>query len=268
MKIEGKRTLITGGSSGIGLAVAKALAKRGARVLISGRRAKGLADALIEMQVDGVEALSVMADVSTDEGRQKTIRAAESNLGGLDILINNAGGVRAGRLERTSEADIRAMIEVDLVAPILLSRMALPYLRLSGDAMIVNVTSNAALLGMPFYTTYAGAKAGLARFGEALRRELFGEGIHVLTVYPAATETPMMATSQAGSELGFTREPASDVAEAVAAAIETDALNVFRGGEGRLAMIVMNRENPARLDLRFSEMKSALEVAVEGHSAL
>src|SRR3546814_2742545 len=72
------------------------------------------------------------------------------------------------------------MIEVDLVAPILLARAALPALRASGDGLIVDITSGIALIGMPFYATYAAVKAGLARFGEALRRELKGEGVHVL----------------------------------------------------------------------------------------
>jgi uncharacterized oxidoreductase len=76
------------------------------------------------------------------------------------------------------------MLSIDLLAPILLTRAALPSLRASGDAVVVNVTSGIALIGAPFYATYAAAKAGLARFSEALRRELKGEGIHVLTVYP------------------------------------------------------------------------------------
>ena len=101
--------------------------------------------------------------------------------------------MRAGRLEATSEAEIEAMVTVDLLAPILLTRAALPALRASGDAAVVNVTSGIALMGAPFYTTYAAVKAGLARFGEALRRELKGEGVHVLTIYPGATDTPMMS---------------------------------------------------------------------------
>jgi len=93
------------------------------------------------------------------------------------VLVNNAGGVRAGRLESMAEEEIRTMIEVDLVAPILLTQAALPQLRASGDGLVVNVTSGIALVGAPFYTTYAAAKAGLSRFGEALRRELKGEGV-------------------------------------------------------------------------------------------
>ena len=107
----------------------------------------------------------------------------------------------------------------------------MPSLRASGEAMVINVTSGIALIGAPFYATYAAAKAGLARFGEALRRELKGEGIHVLTLYPGATETPMMKTNRAGPELGFNREPASAVAAATIAGIEADAFEVVRGGE-------------------------------------
>ena len=74
--------------------------------------------------------------------------------------------MRAGRLENTPEAELQAMIDVDLVAPILLTRAVLPALRASGDAMVVNVSSGIALIGAPFYATYAATKAGLAHFGE------------------------------------------------------------------------------------------------------
>ena len=160
------------------------------------------------------------------------------------------------------------MIEVDLVAPILLTRASLPALRNSGRGMVVNVTSAAALIGLPFYATYAATKAGLARFGEALRRELKGEGVHVLTVYPGATDTPMMRTSNAGPELGFAREPASAVAQAIVDGIEADAFEVVRGGEVRAAMIALNRDDPAALDQRLLDMKPALAAAVRDHSAL
>ncbi|MEZ5936076.1 MAG: SDR family NAD(P)-dependent oxidoreductase [Alphaproteobacteria bacterium] len=212
--------------------------------------------------------MTVAADVASEAGRAATLERALEALGGLDILVNNAGGVRAGRLEQIAEADIRAMVEVDLVAPILLARDALPMLRASGDAMIVNVASGIALVGAPFYATYAAVKAGLAQFGEALRRELKGEGIHVLTAYPGATETPMMRSNRAGPELGFTREPARDVAEAIAAGIEDDAIEVIRGGESRAAMIALNRTDPAVLDARFLGLKADLEDAVKDHAAL
>jgi short-subunit dehydrogenase len=196
------------------------------------------------------------------------LKEAVHLLGGLDILVNNAGGVRAGRLENTPEEELQAMIDVDLAAPIFLTRAALPALRTSGDAMVVNIASGIALLGAPFYATYAATKAGLARFGEALRRELKGEGVHVLTVYPGGTDTPMMKSNRAGPELGFSREPASAVAEAIVDGIEAKTFEVIRGGEARAQMIALNRDNPTAVDERFLGLKPALEEAVKDHSAL
>jgi uncharacterized oxidoreductase len=190
MDLKQKRVLVTGGSSGIGFAIAEAMAARGARIVIAGRRETKLAEAAAQLSRAGSKVMFVAGDVTVDTGRHRLLSETVATLGGLDILVNNAGAVRAGRLELLPEEDIRGMIEVDLVAPILFTREALPHLRKSGDALIVNVTSAAALTGVPFYGTYAAAKAGLSRFGEALRRELKGEGIHVLTVYPVATDTP------------------------------------------------------------------------------
>jgi uncharacterized oxidoreductase len=268
MKLQGKRALITGGSSGIGLAIAEAMLAKGATVAITGRRPEVLAQATKQLGQHGSGVESIAADVATEKGRQTTLKRALDRLGGLDVLVNNAGGVRAGRLEDTTEAEIRAMIEVDLVAPILLTRAALPALRSSGDGLVVNVTSGIALVAAPFYATYAGVKGGLAKFGESLRRELKGEGVHVMTVYPRATDTPMMSTSRAGPELGFNREPARAVAVAVIEGIEQNAFEVIRGGEARAKMIALNREDPAALDKRFLDLKPALAEAVRDHSAL
>jgi uncharacterized oxidoreductase len=268
MRLQGKRVLITGGSSGIGYAIAEAMLARGATVAITGRRAEVLAEAANRLRQGGRDVQSVAADVGTEKGRQTTLELALDKLGGLDILVNNAGGVRAGRLEDTTEAEIRKMIEVDLVAPIMLTRAALSALRASGGGLVVNVTSGIALVAAPFYATYAGVKGGLAKFGESLRRELKGEGVHVMTVYPGATDTPMMSSSRAGPELGFTREPANAVAAAVIEGIEQDAFEVIRGGEARAKMIALNREDPAALDKRFLDLKPALAEAVRDHSAL
>ena len=150
MILQGKRALITGGSSGIGLAIAEAMLAKGAKVAITGRRPDVLTETAKQLRKGGRSVDSIAADVSTDKGRETTLRLALEKLGGLDILVNNAGGVRAGRLEDTMEAEIRAMIEVDLVAPILLTRAALPALRASKDGLVVNVTSGIALVAAPF----------------------------------------------------------------------------------------------------------------------
>lgn len=155
MNLKGKRVLITGGSSGIGFAIARALLARDAKVAITGRRAAVVSDAAKELRKAGGSITGIAADVGTAEGRKLTLRQAVDALGGLDVLVNNAGAVRAGRLEATSQNEIEAMLNVDLLAPILLTRAALPVLRAAGDAMVVNVTSGIALIGAPSRSAYA-----------------------------------------------------------------------------------------------------------------
>jgi NAD(P)-dependent dehydrogenase (short-subunit alcohol dehydrogenase family) len=268
MKLTGKRVLITGGSSGIGLALAEQLGAKGAAVVITGRREAVLREAVKALRAKGAHAEGVAADVTTEAGRLASLQGALSLLGGLDMLVNNAGGVRASRLEKTTDEEIRAMLDVNLLAPMLLTRAALPHLRASGDGSIVNITSAAALIGMPFYAAYCAAKAGLAQFGEALRRELKGEGVTVLTVYPSGTDTPMMSSSRASAEQGFSKEPAAAVAEAVVSALQAGAIEVIRGDENRAQMVELNWADPERLDERFALLKPDLEEAVKDHRAL
>ena len=119
MNLNSKRVLITGGSSGIGLAIAQVMLAKGAKIVISGRRADALDWACASLKASGGQVWSVAADVGTPDGRAATLGKALDALGGLDVLVNNAGGVRAGRLEATSEDEIQAMVAVDLFAPIL-----------------------------------------------------------------------------------------------------------------------------------------------------
>lgn len=268
MILLGKRAVITGGSSGIGYEIATQMAAKGARLVLTGRRTEPLAAAVERLKATGAEVFGVVGDITDGAARAVLLDQAAALLGGVDILVNNAGGVRAGRLEDIAEDELRAMIDVDLLSPILLTRLFLPELRRSGDGLIVNIASGIAQMGVPFYTGYAAAKGGLARFGEALRRELKGEGVHVITVFPGATDTPMMATNKADAGMGFALQPVADVVGSIIEGIEADAFEVVRGGDARKATLDLNRTDPAAIDQRFLDMKPALEAAVSGHSAL
>jgi NAD(P)-dependent dehydrogenase (short-subunit alcohol dehydrogenase family) len=262
---EGKRVLITGGASGIGLAVANELAQAGARLVIAGRRTESLEAAAVSLRAGGGGlVIPVPGDVTDATARKMFLDVAERELGGLDVLINNAGVARAGRLDSVEDADVCRMIDVNLTAPILLTRSALPLLRRGKDAMVVNMSSGLGLIGMPFYTIYGATKAGLALFSEALRREVAEQGIHVINVFPIATDTPMMATSRTDAP----RESAETVAHAIIEAMRSKDLAVVRGGEARAEMIARNQNDPRAVDEHFRRISSKLEEAVRDHNAM
>lgn len=268
MDLHDRSILLTGAGSGIGRSLAVQLADKQARLTLVGRRSGPLEEVAALVRDRGGEAEVVVADLTAPGSPVAVVDAAQSRFGGIDIVVNNVGNVRAGRLEAIDESAIVAQIALNLTAPILVTRAALPALRASGDGLVVNVSSAIALVGLPFYATYAAAKAGVANFGDALRRELFGEGVHVLNVYPGATATPMMESSDAGPELGFDRESPDNVAAATVAAMVDGSISVIRGDETRSQMIALNRDDPAALDRTLAERKGQLETAVAGHASL
>lgn len=268
MELQRRSVLLTGAGSGIGRALALGLADHQARLTLVGRHAGPLDEVAAAVDAAGGEAHVVTADLTQPGAPARVVEAAVGRFEKLEVVVNNAGNVRAGRLERSSEEEVTAQIDLNLTAPILLTRAALGPLRASGDGLVVNISSGIALVGLPFYAVYAATKAGIAHFGEALRRELYGEGVGVLTVYPGATRTPMMETSNAGAEHGFDYESPDDVAAAVIEAMADGRLSVTRGGETRSQMIATNRDDPAAIDRMLAERKEALEKAVAAHSSL
>lgn len=260
--------LVTGAGSGIGRSLALGLAEHRAHLTLVGRHAAPLEQVAAAVNAGGGQAHVVTADLTDTGAPAHVVGEAVRHFERLDVVVNNAGNVRAGRLERSSEEEVTAQVALNLTAPILLTRAALGPLRASGDGLVVNISSGIALVGLPFYAVYAATKAGIAHFGEALRRELYGEGVGVLTVYPGATRTPMMKTSNAGAEHGFDYESPDAVAAAVIEAMAGDRLSVVRGGETRSSMIAANREDPAAVDRMLAERKDALEQAVSTHSSL
>lgn len=268
VEISGRSVLVTGAGSGIGRAAAVEFASRGARLTLTGRREEPLRETATLVEEAGGEAQVVAADVVEPGDRERIVRAAAERFGGLDVLVNNAGNVRAGRLESMGEEDIKAQIEVNLTAPILLTREALPALRAGGDSAVVNVSSVFGLAAMPFYAPYSATKAGISHFDDSLRRELYGEGVHVMDVYPGATETPMMETNEAGPELGFKYESAEEVARALVEGLAAGEIHVVRGAESRSEVAETSSENPREMDEQIASMKEDLEAAVQSHRSI
>jgi uncharacterized oxidoreductase len=266
--LRNSSVIVTGAGSGIGRETAIALGYEGALLTLVGRRRAELEETAHSVEAHGGRALVFPADVADYATHPQILEAARARFGQVSGLMNNAGNVSAGRLESTSVQDVLAMIDVNLLAPILLTRAALQDLKCASRAFIVNVSSGMALLTPPFYSVYAAAKSGVAAFGDSLRRELLDRNIRVLNVFPGATDTPMMRTNRAGADLGFVRESPTEVGAAIVDALKEGKRELIRGGEARLALIAANRNHPEAIDERFHRLEAALEAAVSEHRSI
>jgi 3-oxoacyl-[acyl-carrier protein] reductase len=216
--LRGRIALVTGGSRGIGAAISRALAEAGAAVAINYREradhAKNLADELLKT---GVSAIAVQADVSQSDAVAKMIQLVNSELGELDILINNAGIAITRGIDTLSEADFDQTIAVNLKSVFLCTQAVLPMMRAKQWGRIVNISSGAARGAGAIGPHYNASKAGVEGLTRGYAARLVKEGITVNAVAPSLIETDMMK----GQEGLVTRIPvgrfgrADEVARAV-----------------------------------------------------
>ncbi|MDJ0866572.1 MAG: SDR family oxidoreductase [Myxococcota bacterium] len=192
----GRRALVTGGSSGIGLAVARRLVAAGARVAIVARREAPLraaCDALQQAAPGPIRPTWVPLDVSDAEAVQAGVDRCADALGGLDLLVNNAGAAWAGTFLETPPERFRELLEVNFLGVVHVTRAALPHLVRAGRGDVAIVSSFAGLFAPYGYTAYAPTKYAATGFAEALRQELRPHGIGVSVVFPTDTDTPQLA---------------------------------------------------------------------------
>ncbi|MCB9555032.1 MAG: SDR family oxidoreductase [Deltaproteobacteria bacterium] len=192
-----KRVFITGGSSGIGHATATLLAKAGAHVAIGARDRRRLEVALGQLQGVGEPGVQKLAAVSVDVSDVASVRAAReqvlAELGGLDILINNAGVARPGYVDDLDDEVFTHTMQVNYFGVVNTTRAFLPDLRAQGGGHIVNVSSLLGFMGVFGYTAYAASKFAVVGFSECLRQELLKDQIGVSILYPPDTDTPQLA---------------------------------------------------------------------------
>ncbi len=270
LDLTNRRGIITGAGQGIGRALALEFGQRGGHLLLVGRQLSTLTETARLVASLGGTTEILVEDLTQPDAVERVAHAVAS-WSSLDLLVNNAGNVRAGRLDLTTDADVHSMIDLNLTAPILLTKTLLPRLRQSGkerDSILLNVSSGIALVGMPFYAVYAATKSGISQFGESLRRELIGTGVHVATVYPGATDTAMMTSQNAGAELGWGRRSLADVITELIAALEAGAHEINTAPEGRRAMQQLNITDPLAVDAALAPNLEALELAVRDHRSI
>lgn len=189
VSLAGKVALVTGASRGIGKAIAKEFAASGAKVMLSSRKREGLEEAAADIDGD-VDIFP--AHAGRPEDGEACVQATIDRFGGLDILVNNAGANHRGRVEDQRPEDLAQIIDVNLTAPIVLTRLALPYLHRRERAAIVNVASIAGQIPVAHEATYSASKSGLRAFSFALREELEGSGITVSVVSPGPVDTSFL----------------------------------------------------------------------------
>ena len=186
--LAGKRALITGASGGIGGAIAGALHAQGAEVTLSGTRVDALAALAAEL---GARAHCAPGELRDAAAAKTLVEQAETEMGGLDVLVNNAGITRDTLALRMSEEDWQSVLDVNLTAAFRLSRVALRGMVKRRAGRIVNVTSVVALTGNPGQANYAASKAGLIGMTKSLAQEVATRRITVNCVAPGFVESPM-----------------------------------------------------------------------------
>jgi hypothetical protein len=190
-RFSGKVVIVTGASKpdGIGAAAAQRFADEGAAVAVTARGAAGLEAVAAQIRDRGGKARAFPADLADPAACEALLQGVIQELGGLDVLVNNAGANVRGPVEAQDARALANIIQVNLIAPIVLTRLALPYLRARGGGSVVQVASIAGQIPLDGEATYSASKFGLRAFSFALREELAGSGVQIAVVSPGPVET-------------------------------------------------------------------------------
>lgn len=248
--IAGCRALLTGGSSGIGRALATMLVADGAQVLTVARRPERLAELAASVANAPGRFELLVGDITSPKVRQTAVERMRQLFGGLDLLINNAGIGAAGLFSEAAPERLRHVMEVNFFAATEMVRLSLPLLKAGNRPMIVNVGSILGHRGIPGSAEYCASKFALQGFSESLRAELAPAGIDVLVVSPGTTRTEFFersidaAMNRRAQRQGM--EP-SVVARRTIAAIRRGKHEIVAGAQGKL-LVWTNRLFPRLLD--------------------
>ena len=242
MKLAGARILLTGASGGIGGCLALALARRGARLALLARDAGRLESVSQAVHAVGGSALCIPFDLARRDGHADVIARVNSTLGGLDVLVNNAGVSRFGTYADDKPGAICELVDVNLTGALLLTRAVLPHFVRRRTGHIVNIGSILGSIALPHFAAYSASKFALRGFSEALRRELAATGVRVTYVAPRTTATGMNTAEVreffAASRTAVDRP--EHVAGRIADAIERERKDVYLGWPERFFVRLNN----------------------------
>jgi short-subunit dehydrogenase len=230
--IAGKTVVLTGASRGIGIFIARELAKKQVTVVGVSRSQEGLDKFCAEVNAMGGKGIGIPFDISDVEELPVLLRQIERVAGSVDILINNAGIEIYRAFQDYSLADLQSVLSTNLLAGMELTRLLLPSMLRQGSGHIVNIASLASKKGHPYDSVYSASKAGLLMWADAVRQELAGTGVGISAICPGyVSQQGMLAdTGVPAPSLGGTSKP-EDVAIAVVRAIEENKAEVIVNGD-------------------------------------
>jgi NAD(P)-dependent dehydrogenase (short-subunit alcohol dehydrogenase family) len=190
MNLTGKRALVTGGTKGIGAAIAIDLARQGCEVALNGRHDDAsMADVRRQIEATGRKCISIIADVAKPEDIERIVGDTETGLGGLDILVHSAGGPSLGRIDDCSPEQWKETFDVHVHAAYFLCRRALPTMRKADEAAIIFISSVAGIRGVPTHIAYGTVKGAMLQFTRCLARDEADHNIRVNCVAPGIIRT-------------------------------------------------------------------------------
>jgi 3-oxoacyl-[acyl-carrier protein] reductase len=204
--LAGRVAMVTGGTRGIGLAIARLLADDGASVVVSGRDPDRLERAAKELEALGSSALAVPADAAKREDADRLVEAARERFGRIDVLVNNAGITRDQLLVRMKDDDWDQVMETNLRGVFLMTRAVGKVMMRQKSGRMINISSTAGAMGNPGQVNYSAAKAGVIGLSKAAARELAHWNILVNAVAPGLVETDMTATISAEAREGLMQQ--------------------------------------------------------------
>jgi NAD(P)-dependent dehydrogenase (short-subunit alcohol dehydrogenase family) len=220
--------LVTGASSGIGAALAEGFAERGAVVGICARRATELADVLAACQAHSPDSRSWTIDLSRLDEVEAFAHQADDELGGIDVLVNNAGIPKRRRVDDLTIAEVDEVMGINYLSPVRLTMALLPRMLERGGGRILNIGSVAARLSPPGEAAYAATKAALTAFSECLAVELAGTTVQVHVIHPGVIDTPLFHLPGNDPLLApVAAEPTAVVVDAVVDQLDTGDFERF-----------------------------------------
>ena len=190
--LTGRVAIVTGGTRGIGRAIAEGFAAAGAKVVVASRKADACAETQAHLEGMGAEALGVATNMSSLEDVEALVQATVARFGAIDIIVNNAANALTQPLGEFTPEAWQKSYDANLRGPVFLVQYALPYLKASPHASVINVISAGAFLASPNVAMYSGAKAALMAFTRAMGSEFAKHGIRVNALAPGTVDTDMV----------------------------------------------------------------------------